>query len=187
MSTLGAVHTVFAFLALLFGAVVLRLPKGTRWHRTWGHAYVFSMAGLVVTALFVYRLTGTFGPFHLAALVAGATVLLGVGSVLLRRPRTGWMSAHATWMSWSYVGLVAAFVAETSSRWVLPRMEPFLRENQLGGAFWTVVAVASLLVGVVGWWLIQRYLPRALARTPEAVRRERRALRDLPDRGDGVG
>lgn len=178
MSTLGAVHTAFALLAILTGAVVLRLPKGTRWHRTFGHTYVMSMVGLVVTALLVYRLTGGFGPFHVAAVVAGVTLALGLGAVLLRWPRKAWMEAHATWMSWSYVGLLAAFAAETLTRAVLPLVEPLLREQGQWGVFWGLVGVVSFLVVGAGGWVIGRYLPRALERTPEAMRRERRELRD---------
>ena len=99
---------------------MLLLPKGTRWHRTWGHGYFWSMAGLVATSFGLYDLTGAVTPFHLGAAVAGATVLAGVGAVLLRRPRRSWMEAHATWMAWSYVGLAAAYGAETSTRLVMP-------------------------------------------------------------------
>lgn len=187
MSSLGAVHTAFAFLAILAGGVVLRLPKGTRWHRTLGHAYAMSMVGLVVTALFIYRLTGGIGPFHVAAVVAGATLALGLGTVLLRWPRKSWMEAHGRWMSWSYVGLLAAFAAETLTRAVLPLLRPFLREEGLWGAFWGLVAVVSFLVVGAGWWMIDRYLPRAMEGTPEAVGRERRALREEASPRDGPG
>ena len=177
MSSIGVVHTVFSFLAILFGAVVCLLPKGTRWHRTWGHFYAVCMVGLAVTALFIYRLTGSFGPFHLFALVALATLALGMGAVLLRRPRKAWMEAHASWMSWSYVGLLAAFAAETLTRFVMPRVAPLLGEHEPWGVFWAVVALASFAVAGVGWWVIDRYLPGALERTPEAARREREELR----------
>ena len=173
MTPLGAVHLVFALLALLFGAVVLRLPKGTRWHRTWGHGYLWSMVGLVATSFGLYNLTGGVTPFHLAAVVAGGTVLAGTGAVLLRRPRKAWMEAHATWMAWSYVGLVAAFVAETSTRFVMPMVADTLEARSLVWLFWTVVGVVSFLVGWVGWWLIRTRLPVALERTPEAMRTER--------------
>lgn len=184
MSPLGTVHTVFAFLAIAAGAVVCLLPKGTRWHRTWGHVYATTMAGLLVTALFIYRLTGSFGPFHAFALVGGATLAMGLGTVLLRRPRGGWMEAHATWMSWSYVGLLAAFAAESLTRFVMPRVAPLLREHELWGLFWGLVGLASFAVAGAGWWVVDRYLPRALERTPEAVRRERRELREVSEAGD---
>jgi uncharacterized membrane protein len=185
MSPLGTVHTVFALLAMAAGAAVCLLPKGTRWHRTLGHVYATAMAGLVVTALFIYRLTGGFGLFHIFALVAAATLAAGLGTVLLRRPRGSWMEAHATWMSWSYVGLLAAFVSESLTRVVMPRVAPLLREHELWGLFWTLVGVATLVVVLTGRWLIGRYLPRALERAPTAMREERRRLREVRDGGWG--
>jgi hypothetical protein len=79
------------------------------------------MIGLIVSALSIYDLTGNFGPFHVAAIVATITLFMGLASVLLRRPRKQWIEAHATWMSWSYIGLIAAFLAESLSRFVMPR------------------------------------------------------------------
>jgi len=185
MSTLGVVHTVFSFLAILFGALVVLLDKGTRWHRTWGHLYAVCMLGLAVSALFIYRLTGTFGPFHIFAIVALVTLSLGMGTVLLRRPRTNWMEAHATWMSWSYVGLLAAFAAESLTRFVMPLMATTLAERGLWGAFWGLVGIASFTVAGTGGWIIRRTLPRALASAPEAMRRERVELRDDQRRASG--
>jgi len=178
MSTLGVVHTVFSFLAILFGALVVLLDKGTRWHRTWGHLYAVCMMGLAVTALFIYRLTGSFGPFHIFALVALVTLGLGMGTVLLRRPRGSWMEAHATWMSWSYVGLLAAFAAESLTRFVMPLVATTLAERGLWGAFWGLVGFASFAVAGIGGQIIKRRLPDALASTPEAMRRERAELRE---------
>lgn len=185
MSALGTVHTVFAFLAIASGAAVCLLPKGTRWHRTLGHAYSTCMGGLLVTALFIYRLTGSFGVFHVLALLGGATLAMGMGTVLLRRPRGRWMESHAYWMSWSYVGLMAAFAAETLTRFVLPRIAPILQEHQLRGAFWALVGVATFSVVGVGRWMVERYLPRSLERTPAAVRRERRELREVAEGASG--
>ncbi len=74
MSTLGTVDFVFAWVAMAAGAWVLLLPEGTRWHRTLGHLYVGEMVGLDVTALFLYRMTGRFGPFHVFAVIALITL-----------------------------------------------------------------------------------------------------------------
>jgi uncharacterized membrane protein len=66
MSTLGWFHTAAAVAALVAGAVVLLRGKGTRSHRRLGWTYVVAMIALNVTALAIYRLTGSFGPFHIA-------------------------------------------------------------------------------------------------------------------------
>lgn len=175
MSTLGAVHFVFALVAIAAGAWVLLIPKGTRWHRTLGHVYVGGMLGLNITALLIYRMTGRFGPFHVFAVIALATLALAMYTVLWRRPKKGWIEAHATWMSWSYVGLIAAAVSETASRVIMPLVAPRLD----GGAmaiFWTVVGVATFAVVLTGQQLIKRRLSGAIESTPAAMRRERKEL-----------
>lgn len=176
-STLGVVHLVFAFVAIAAGAGVLFMAKGTRWHRTVGHLYVTSMVGLNVSALAIYDLTGSFGPFHVFALVALLVVGIGMWTVLARRPRRRWIDAHARWMASSYMGLMAAFVAESATRFVMPRVEPHLDGPALWGAFWTAVAVASGATIAVGLWLIRTRMDAAVASTPAAMRREREELR----------
>jgi uncharacterized membrane protein len=176
MTVIGIVHLIFSLLAILFGAVVVMLPKGTRWHRTWGHGYVWTMVGVVATALAMYNLTGRVTPFHFAAAAAGGTLLAGMWTVLRRRPRKAWILVHATWMSWSYVGLLAALVAESLTRWVMPALEGALDRSALWPAFWTLVALGSLAAIGVGAWLIRTRLPAAVAGTPAAMRSERDEL-----------
>lgn len=150
-------HVAFCTVAIAAGGVVL-LPKGTRWHRTLGHLYATSMAGVVVSALTIYDLTGGPGPFHLAALVAAVTVGGGLYTVLARRPAASWIEAHATWMSWSYVGLMAALAAESLARFVMPRAAGFLEARELWTLFWITVTVATLAVVAAGAWLIRTRL-----------------------------
>ena len=177
MSVTGAFHLVFSLLAVLFGALVTMLPKGTRWHRTWGHGYVWCMTGVVATSLSLYRLTGRVTPFHLAAVVAGGTLLAGMWSVLLRRPKKGWIHAHATWMAWSYVGLLAALVAESLTRFAMPALAGVLERGALWPVFWTLVALGSVATFGAGAWLIRTRLPATVGATPAAMRREREELR----------
>jgi hypothetical protein len=68
VSTIGSIHLVFSPLAIAFGGFVLRWPKATRWHRTWGHGYAWSMLGVVATSFPMFNLTGRVTPFHLPAL-----------------------------------------------------------------------------------------------------------------------
>ncbi len=182
MTVVGAVHLIFSLVAVLAGAVVLMLDKGTRWHRSWGHAYTWAMVGVVVTSFGMYNMTGRWGPFHVFAAVAGVTLLAGIGMVLLRRPRGGWLEGHATTMSWSYIGLMAAFAAESLSRFVMPyAVSRFDGQGQLLGIFWSAVGVATFATVAAGWWLVKTRLPGSLAATPRAMREERAELRQLEE------
>lgn len=183
LSELGVVHLVFAFASMASGAAVLLLAKGTRWHRTVGHLYLMSMIGLNGTALGIYRLTGSVTPFHLFALVGLLTLLVGMASVLVRWPRGRWLETHGRWMAGSYNGLMAAFVAETSTRWLMPLVAPHVTTRGAWIVFWVAVALASAATIATGVWLTHRFMPGAVASTPAAMRRERERLRALEGAG----
>ena len=155
MSTLGIIHTIFGLIALAAGSTVVLLPKGSRWHRTLGHVYLTNMIALNVTALFIYRLFGRFGPFHWLAVISLLMIAAGMVPVFTRRPRGRWLERHATWINGSYVGLVAATASEVTSR--LPGTEE---------SFGLIVGFTSFAVIGLGAVLIRRYLPGALRKTP---------------------
>jgi uncharacterized membrane protein len=167
--TLGQLHLASAFAALLIGAYVfLGTRKGTRLHRRAGWAYVVAMLALNVTALLIYELFGGFGPFHVAAVASLVTTLFGVVAArALRRERrarqrpaggTDYAGHHYMWMSYSYLGLVAAAVAETATR--VPAFQPAPGQ---GAVFGTVVALASIGVFVVGNRIVKRRMAASLA------------------------
>lgn len=153
MSPLGQFHFATALIALGSGAWVLLRTKGTRKHRRVGWVYATSMLMLNVSALSIYRLTGAFGPFHVAALVSLATLAAGIISARRRRHGSpGWLERHYFFMTYSYLGLVAALVAETATRW--PAIQAVAGGPTV--AFWTVVVVASVAVIAVGVVMIRR-------------------------------
>ena len=141
MSTLGLVHTVIAFLALGLGAVVLRRPKGGRWHRSLGHLYFNLMVALNVTALFHTSRFGSFGPFHWMAVASFIVLAVGMLAVLLRWPADSWRQVHSGFMAGSYVGLVAAAGSEVGVR--LP-----------GVPFGVGVIIPAILINAIGIYLI---------------------------------
>lgn len=153
MSTLGWIHTLFGLVALAAGTAVILIRKGGRWHRTLGHVYLTNMVALNVTALFIYRLYGRFGPFHWMALGSLLTLMAGMIPVFTRRPQGRWLERHAAFINGSYVGLVAATAAEITSR--IPGTEAI---------FGFVVGGTSALVIGIGAVLIQRKLPRSIRR-----------------------
>lgn len=155
-SATGVVHLLSALIAMVLGAAVLLLNKGTRRHKQVGYGYVVAMILVNATAFMIYQLYGRFGPFHVAALFSGISIAGGMVPMLFRRRISGWLHYHYFFMNWSVVGLYAAFWAET-----LVRLFPM---NQ----FWPVVVLATSLTTGVGSYLINRHKARLL-RTNTAV------------------
>ena len=151
----GLVHALLGVAALILGLAVLLRRKGTRVHRQIGQGYVLSMLLLNATALMIYDIHGRFGPFHVASALSLATVGAGFVPVYLRRPRRAWMLRHATFMCWSYVGLLAAFVSEVAVR--VP-----------GVGFGSAVIAATRVVVAGGAVLIHTRVPRILAASTKA-------------------
>ena len=73
----SGLHIGTAISALIIGFCVMLTRKGTRLHKQLGYAYFFNMLGLNLSAFFIYRLTGHFGPFHGAALASFITLIAG--------------------------------------------------------------------------------------------------------------
>jgi uncharacterized membrane protein len=148
MGTLGWVHTLFSFAALAVGGTQLLLPKGTPRHRRLGRAYVAAMAGVLITGMFIYNLTGTFGPFHAATIATAGMVAAAVFAAARKRPAEGWLERHYFFITFSYLGLVAATVSEIATR--------ALGVRGGGPGFWRVAAVSAAVVLAVGGTLIFR-------------------------------
>lgn len=149
-STIGLVHLLAALVAMLTGALVLLMPKRGLRHKQVGYAYVVSMLILNGTAFQIYYLFGRFGPFHGLALFSLTSIAGGIIPALLRQRVKNWIYWHYYFMTWSVVGLYAAFWAELLTR-TLPM-------NQ----FWPIVAVATAVTTILGSYLIRRHAARLL-------------------------
>ena len=153
MTLLGQFHLAAAVVSLASGAWVLRQRKGTKQHRRLGWVYAAAMVSVNASALWIYRLTGSFGPFHVAALISLATLLAGISAAWRRKPGDrDWLRRHYAYMSWSYIGLVAAAVAEVATR--VSAVQAIAGGPTM--AFWTAVALASIAVFVIGATMIRR-------------------------------
>ena len=155
MGILGYIHVAFGILAIASGLVIFRIIKGTQLHRVLGYLYVASMLGLNLTALLIYRVFGTFGPFHVLAVISLATLFAGLVPAYFKRPQTKWLARHYEGMCWSYVGLLAATAAEIAVRL------PFVQG--LGLAFGMATFVASFVVVFMGAFVLYRYREQVLA------------------------
>ena len=142
--SIGLIHLVVSIFALIFGTWVLVAQKGTETHRKVGYLYAISMVLLIATALMIYRLFGTFGLFHYAAVVSGITLAGGMIPVILRKPKDSWLAFHLSFMYWSVFGLYAAFVAEMATR--LPVRTIFDSPKM----FFITVGIATLSTMLVG-------------------------------------
>ena len=100
-------HVVAAVSALLVGAAVLLLPKGTHTHRVIGTVYVLALVLVNVAALSLHR-ENAFGVFHALAVASLVTIAVGLSPLLLGRRSPPVIATHAYCMTWSYAGLVAA-------------------------------------------------------------------------------
>ena len=151
---LGTAHVVAASAALALGLVVLGRRKGDRRHVWLGRLYVATMLAVAVPVLFVHDITGRPGPFHALAVVSLLTTGLGWLSARRRGHSRPGVVAHATFMAWSWVGVVTAGLAQLANhRW--PQESPW---PVLG-----VVGVATLIAASV--------VPRLVARSPLARQR----------------
>ncbi len=157
MSGLGVIHVGFSLIAILSGAIVLFSEKGTRFHKRMGWVYAAAMVCLNATALMIYRLFGHFGPFHVLALFSLATLAAGIVPVALRRPRDRWIERHYSFITGSYIGLIAALAAEITVR--VPAIRP-----GSGAAFAALVIGSSAIVGLGGGLLSARGKRTTLAR-----------------------
>jgi uncharacterized membrane protein len=100
-------HVLAAVSALLVGAAVLLVPKGTQTHRAIGPVYVLALVLVNVAALSLHR-ASTFGVFHALAVASLVTIAVRLSPLLLGKRSPPVIATHAFCMTWSYAGLVAA-------------------------------------------------------------------------------
>jgi uncharacterized membrane protein len=152
---LSTLHILAALVAIGTGLWVLLRTKGTRRHRLVGYVYVAAMVTMNVSSFFIFKLTGEFSPFHVAAFLSLATVIAGFVPVYLRRPAHGWLDMHLQFMAWSYIGLLAAAASEAAVR---------IPESR----FWWAVIVSSAAIIMAGAIVLAHNRPRLLARYSRA-------------------
>lgn len=138
---MGIFHSACGVLALALGARIFLAAKGTTAHAWMGRTYVGAMLGLNLSAFGIYHLTGGFNLFHLLAGLSLATLAVGWLQVLNRRRWRKWLWRHYQYMSWSYVGLVAA-----TSNEAFVRLAPLKRLTAETTSALPLIALAGILV-----------------------------------------
>ena len=140
-SKLGLFHLICSIIALIFGAIIVLNPKGTKKHKFLGYTYVSAMLGLNFSGLGIYNF-GSFNLFHLFALISLSTIILGLYSAITRHKN--WFIYHYYWMSWSVVGLYSALWAEIGTR---------LFDIKY---FWWIVLILVFLTSFIGSQIINK-------------------------------
>ncbi len=133
----GYIHLLTATLALLFGAFILFMKKGTKKHIRVGYLYVFNMFIMLITSLMIYRLFSGFGPFHFGSIFSLLTICFGMMAIIYKWPKNSWKHMHFSFMYWSVVGLYSAFVSELLTR--IPETP-----------FFGMVGIASFIIMMIG-------------------------------------
>ena len=153
------VHASAAIAAMLLGAIMLVLRKGTPLHKALGRLYVALMLVVATSAIFIneIRMIGPFSPIHIFVLV----VYGGLG-VAIWRIRHGDVAGHRAAM----VTLYFAALMLTGAFTLLPgrRMHDVLFGAAAG---WTPSLIAIPLALVAALLLWRRLMP---------TRRDRLAL-----------
>ncbi|MBI1393978.1 MAG: hypothetical protein GC152_14675 [Alphaproteobacteria bacterium] len=155
----GESHLIAGVSALISGALILLIRKGTPPHVLLGYGYLASMIALNATALIKYDLTGSPNLFHAAAIVSGLTLMAAYASAIVFRltARPGAAAMHGIFMIWSYFGLVAAFVAE-----IVTRQFPFMLHGD--GGWWRFTSALALFMAATAL-VTHRYAKAEVART----------------------
>ncbi len=168
MTPIGTIHFAASLVSIALGAAVLAQgPKGGPRHRQLGWAYVIAMLTVNTTAFMLYGLFGGFGPFHVAAIISVAGIVAGTRAARSARHarrahqtfrRANRVEVHFWWMTFSYVGLVAALASEAITRLPATRATG----GGAGAMFGAAVGGATALIFAVGSYLIVTRRARAL-------------------------
>lgn len=146
----GAIHAVLALLCLVAGLVQFLRPKRGAGHRARGYFYVYAMLVSDAATLLLYRFTGQFNTFHVAAIVNFTLIVLAIVP-LLRNPRpANWRTTHYYFIAWSYPSLISAGVIN-----VVTRLVPLATRGQVE---WMALIV-SIAITAIAYVLIRKYRP----------------------------
>lgn len=151
------VHFIAASVAIVSGAAIFLMRKGTTRHRAVGMTYIVAMLITVVSVVpveaTVLPFFGTrFGFFHVFVVIGFISLAFGV-SRLIKWRRTRDMDAlrsHQVNLAYSYAGLLMAGFSQiaTNPRWMLIELTTATQ-------FWTIFAGVNMAIYAVAIWLIQ--------------------------------
>jgi uncharacterized membrane protein len=146
----GGIHAALAILCLAAGLIQFLRAKRGAGHRARGYFYVYAMLVSDGATLLVYRFSGQFNLFHVAAIVNFVLIVLAIVP-LLRTPRpANWRTTHYSFIAWSYVSLVSAAVVN-----ILVRLLPLTTREQIG----LTALIVSITTTAIAYIVIGKYRP----------------------------
>ena len=146
----GAIHAALALLCIAAGLIQFLRPKRGVGHRARGYFYVYAMLVSDGTTLLLYRFSGHFNPFHVAAIVNFALIVLAIVP-LLRTPRpANWRTTHYNFIAWSYVSPISALAIN-----IAVRVLPVTTREQIG----LTALILSVVTMTIAYVLIGKYRP----------------------------
>jgi uncharacterized membrane protein len=144
----GTLHVVTAGIAIALGiAVLVRRRKGDRRHRGLGRLYLAAMIVVNLSVIGKYDGSGRPGAFHALAVISIVTTALGWLTLRRQGRRNRAVEAHASFMTWSWIGAVTAGLAQAANqRW--PEHSP-----------WPVMFVIAVATAI-GLLYVPRFVSR---------------------------
>lgn len=158
MRVLATLHVIAGFAGLLSGALLLWVPKRQGLHSRGGVVYFAIVTMVCVTAavLSIANWTTRF-PFLLIAI--GTFSCAVVGYVAARRRGSNWLLWHVAGQTFSYGGLVTAFVVNQWEAFMgVPGVETPL-------AFLVPMSIGTVGAGWLLWQVYRGYRPRRSSET----------------------
>ena len=162
LSPLLWTHFIAASIAIVVGAFVFLMRKGTSLHRTMGITYIVAMFVTVVSVVpveaTVMPFFGTrFGFFHVFVVIGFLSLLFGIDRLLKwRRTRDlEMLRAHQIHLGYSYAGLIMAGFSQIASNpaWGLA-------EISTPGQFWAAFGTVNVVIYAIAIFLIQTRLAK---------------------------
>jgi uncharacterized membrane protein len=139
-------HTAVALLALILGALILCLRKGTALHRSLGRLWIGLMLGTALSSFFIHsiNLFEGFSPIHLLSIVVIYSSIRAVQAA-----RSGRISAHRAYV----VNLYATALLGAGAFTLLPGrlMHQVVFGVQGGRGYLVMLALLLAVAGSVLW------------------------------------
>lgn len=120
----GTVHVVTAAIAIALGIAIFIRRKGDHHHRALGLWYVAAM--MVVNLSVIRKFDGSARPgaFHMLGVISILTTALGWLPLRKQRRDNRAVQAHASFMTWSWIGAATAGLAQAANQ-LWPQHSPW--------------------------------------------------------------